>query len=226
MIRIIGWFAAGTLAFVFGTMDTAARVTADAPADAAKPALGGIWQLNRDLSSAPGGMGGDGAGAAPGGGRRGGPGGGGMGRPGGMGGGRGGMGGGGGRGGPGGDERAEEMQRMREVMRELLQPAARLTIVQHDETVSLTDDQGRVRKFATTGKSEKHQLNAATLETTSRWAQGALVTEWKTGRGPTVVRTLRVDPAVQRLTIETTMKGSRGGGVRPPIKHVYDLIVE
>jgi hypothetical protein len=200
---------------------------------AARPALSGLWQINRDLSTAPGGAGGEMG--APGGGRRGGPGGGGMGRPpgggpgGGMGGSGGGMGGGGGRGGPGGGApNPDDMQQMRDVMRELMQPALRLSIVQRDDTVSFTDDQGRVRKFVANGKDEKHQLDAATLETKARWKDAALVVEWETGRGPTVVRTYRVDPVASQLVIETTMKGGRapGGGDRPPIKHVYDAVVD
>jgi len=116
------------------------------------------------------------------------------------------------------------MQRMRDMMRELMQPALRLTIVQRDDTVSFTDDQGRVRKFVANGKDEKHQLDAATLETKARWKDDALVIEWETGRGPTVVRTYRVDPVANQLVIETTMKGGRGpgGGDRPPIRYVYD----
>ena len=139
----------------------------------------------------------------------------------------GGPGGGGGRGGPGGGKpNEEEMQRMRETMRELLQPAARLTIVQHEDAISFTDDQGHVRKFVANGKDEKHQLQAATLETKSTWKNGALVIEWETGRGPTVVRSYRVDPELQRLVVETSMKGGRGpgGADRPPVKHVYDAV--
>lgn len=140
----------------------------------------------------------------------------------------GGRGGGGGRGGPGGGPDQEAMQRMRDVMRELMQPAAMLVIVQREDSVSFTDEQGRVRKFVANGKDEKHQLDAATIETKSRWKDGALVIEWETGRGPTVVRTYRVDPAVNQLVIETTMKGGRGqgGGDRPPIRHVYDAVVD
>ena len=155
-----------------------------------------------------------------------------MGRPGGGGGGMGGPGGGmgGGRGGPGGGPDQEQMQRMRDVMRELMQPAAMLVVVQREDTVSFTDDQGRVRKFVANGKEEKHQLDAATIETKSKWKDGALVIEWETGRGPTVVRTYRVDTSVNQLVIETTMKGGRGpgggGGDRPPIRHVYDAVID
>lgn len=210
--------------------EVSARSTHAAQGEILRPALGGLWQLNRDLSAPAGGAGGE-MGAPGGGGRggRGGGGGGGMGGPGGgMGGGMGRGGGGGGRGGPGGPPNQEDMQRMREVMRELMQPAVRLTVVQREDTVSFTDDQGRVRKFVANGKEEKHQLDAATIETRSRWKDGALVIEWETGRGPTVVRSYRIDAAVDQLVIETTLKGGRGpgSGDRPPITHVYDAVVD
>ena len=218
-----------------------------------RPALGGVWQINRDLSTAPGGGAGGEMGPPPGGGRggRGGPGGGGgmggpgggaggpgggMGGPGGgmgrggggMGRGGGGMGrgGGGGRGGPGGGgpPDQEEMQRLRDLMRELMAAPVRLTIVQRDDAVSFTDDEGHVRRFVANGKEEKHQLTSGTLETKSRWKDGAMVIEWETGRGPTVVRSYRVEPSTKRLVVETTMKGGSRGGDRPPITHVYDPV--
>lgn len=119
------------------------------------------------------------------------------------------------------------MQRLRETMRELMQPAMRVTIVQRDDTVSFTDDQGRVRKFTANGKGEKHQLDAATLETTSRWQGDALVIAWNTGRGA-VIRSYRVDAARHQLSVETTFKGGRGPGTgdRQPITHVYDAVLD
>jgi hypothetical protein len=119
------------------------------------------------------------------------------------------------------------MAQMRDTLRELLQPAVRLTIVQGGDTFSVTDDQGRVRKFVANGKGEKHQLAAATVETRTQWKDGGLVTEWKTGRGPTVVRTYRLDASRRQLTVETTMKGGRAGAPdRAPVRHVYDAAVD
>ena len=224
------WMAAAVMTMAL-TAGGEARSGARAQEPAAsRPALGGVWQLNRELSTpAGGGPGvdtgrrGSGLGGGMGGGR-----GGGMGGPGGRGGGMGGP-GGGGRGGPGGGAPNEEaMQAMRDTMHELLQPATRLTIVQHDDTVSFTDDQGHVRKFVANGKDEKHQLQSATLETKSAWKDGKLVIQWETGRGPTVVRSYRVDAELHRLVVETSMKGGRGagGGDRPPVTHVYDAVTD
>jgi hypothetical protein len=222
--RNVSWIAPSILvAVALVSTVVSASATRAVQGETARPSLGGLWQLNRDLSAPAGGAGGE-MGAPGGGGRGGRGGGGGMGGPG------GGMGrGGGGRGGPGGGPpNQEDMQRMRDVMRELMQPAARLTIVQREDTISFTDDQGRVRKFVANGKDEKHQLDAATIETKSRWKDGTLVIEWETGRGPTVIRSYRVDPSVNQLVIETTMKGGRGpgSGDRPPVTHVYDAVVD
>lgn len=177
-------------------------------------ALAGVWQLNRDLSTPPGGglaAGGDdqrnGRGAR------------------GMGGGRGGR-FGGMRGGRGGAGRVSEddIARLREAMRELLQAPTRLTIVQHDAAVHFTDDEGRVRKFVADGRTEKHQLEAATLETRTEWKDGALRITWETGRGPKIVRTYRVvTTAGPQLVVDTRIEGGRAGD-RPPVKHVYDPI--
>jgi hypothetical protein len=116
------------------------------------------------------------------------------------------------------------MQRLRDLMRELMAAPVRLTIVQRDDAVSFTDDEGHVRRFVANGKEEKHQLTSGTLETKSRWKDGAMVIEWETGRGPTVVRSYRVEPSTKRLVVETTMKGGSRGGDRPPITHVYDPV--
>lgn len=238
MTRRLGWIAPVAAALFLALAAMPALPAGAAQAGAGRPSLGGRWQLNRELSAPAGGgpggeMGPPGGGRGGGGGGMGGPGGGGMGGPGGggMGGPGGGMGGpgGGGRGGPGGGRPdPEEMQRMRDLMRELMQPPAGLTIVQRDDTVSFTDDQGHVRKFVANDKKEKHQLQAATLETRSRWKDGALVIAWETGRGPTVVRSYRLDPETRQLIVDTTMKGGRGSGgdERPPIRHVYDAAID
>ena len=113
---------------------------------------------------------------------------------------------------------------MRDLMRELMTAPARLTIVQRDDAVSFTDDDGHVRKFVANGKDEKHQLTSGTLETTSRWKDGAMVIAWETGRGPTVVRRYRIEPTTKQLVVETTMKGGRESGDRPPVTHVYDPV--
>jgi hypothetical protein len=203
------WLLTGTLASICG----AGSPIAEQAKTEAPPPLAGAWQLNRDLSTAPGSGPGGGEMRPPGGGRRRG------GFGGGMGGGRG-M--GGRRGGAGGAAGAEDqMAQMRETMRELMQPAMRLTIVQHDQTVSFTDDEGRACKFVVNGKKEKHQLQAATLETKAQWKDGALIIEWETGRGPKVVRSYRTQPQSGQLIVETKLEGGRTGD-RPPARHVYD----
>ena len=229
-----------------GAAPSGVVVQAQEPAARTSTALGGVWQLNRDLSApAGGGPGGEtgrhwaavrrrrrpaadrrwraawavlAAVAVAGGGR-----GGGMGGPGGGG------GGGGGAAGHGGGSRTTT--RCSACARRCANCCSRRRGSPSCSTrtpISFTDDQGHVRKFVANGKDEKHQLQAATLETKSAWKDGALVIQWETGRGPTVVRSYRVDPELQRLVIETSMKGGRdpGGADRPPIKHVYDAVTD
>ena len=200
---------------------------AQAPAST-HPNIDGAWVLNRDMGDQMqrgGGEGGDGEGG--GGHRRGGYGGG-------MGGGMGGMGGGMGRGGMGGgqmsDEQKAEMQRRRALMRELLQPSDRMTVTVENDVVTFTESDGRVRKFKTDGKKEKHQFDNGTVETKTKWDNDGLVIETDLQNGMKLTQTYTVAPGEKRqLVLATKMEGGgmgRGGdsdsGERKPFMHYYD----
>jgi hypothetical protein len=203
----------------------AAQNAAEQPA----PALSGAWELDRQASSpTPAGLGPD----AEGHGRYGGPGGGGHG--GGRGGGRGGFGGpgmggtGGGRpGGPDGQQPdKQEMQRMRDLAHELLTSPTRLIINQDGQLVTLTDDEGHVRRFTANNKGEKHQLTSGTVDTKTRWQDGALVMEIEIPHGMKLSRRYELLAAAdaRQLIVTTEIKGGGGdsGDKRPPLKAVYN----
>ncbi len=210
-------------------------VHAQAPASA-HPDLNGAWVLNRDMGDQMQRGGGEGTDGDGGGGRhRGGYGGGG----GGMGGGRGGMGGGMGRGGMGGgqmsDEQKQEMERRRALMKELLAPSDRMNVTVEDDVVTFTESDGRVRKFKTDGKKEKHQFDNGTVETKSKWDNaGGLVIETDLQNGMKLTQTYTLAAGEKRqLVIATKMEGggggmgrggppSDGGGERKPFMHYYD----
>ena len=168
--------------------------------------LSGVWELNRDLSSAPGGMPGpDGGGRG-----RGGPG-----RPG------GGFGGGGGRGGFGGigvgrqgggpgsmGPSPEEMERQRAVMQEVMQLPATLTITQDGDKVMFTEADGVVRTYLVNGKSEKHQLTSGTIDTKSSWDGAELRMEITAGGRGKLIRTFAVREAPRRLEVTTAFDGA------------------
>jgi hypothetical protein len=196
------------------------------------PALSGAWEIDRQASSpTPAGLGPDGEGR---GGYRG-YGGGGHGG-GGRGGGRGGFGGpgtggmGGGRaGGPGTQQPdKEEMQRMRDLTHEVLTSPTRLIIDQDGPLVTLTDDEGHVRRFTANNKGEKHQLTSGTVDTKTRWQDAALVMEIEIPHGMKVSRRYELLAAAdaRQLIVTTEITGGGGpggsGDKRPPLKAVYN----
>ena len=133
----------------------------------APPTLTGAWTLNKDLSDkAPerGEREQDGRGGRRGGGGRG-RGGGGM--------GRGGFGGGMGRGGRGSDP--QDMARTRDAMRDLLESADRLTIVETESMVIVTSSDGRTTRLSPDGKKIKDENT--NVERRTRWDAGKLVCE-------------------------------------------------
>jgi hypothetical protein len=135
-------------------------------------------------------------------------------------------GGGGHPGGPGSEGRPneEEMKRLRELMRELLEPSTRLTIVVKSGEVAITDALGRTQRFATNGTKEKHQLNAGTIETKTRWNGNQLVKDVSASGGMKVVETYAVDAATGQLNVTIRFEGGRGPD--EPMKRVYDPALE
>ena len=209
----------------------AAHSGADPAQDATRPKieLGGVWRLNRDLTPAPPrgepGLGeeGRGGGRLPPGGMGGEPGGiaGGMGRPG------GGMGRGGGMGSRSGAgmETPEERRRARELVREVTEAPAELIITLGDGIVTFTDHEGRVKRYATTGKKEKHQMDAGVVETSTRWDKDALVLSFKGGNGVKVTRTYTLAPEGRQLWVEVKVENPRMPR-SAPLRHVYDPAME
>ena len=204
-----------------------ASAHAQAPA-AAHPNIDGAWVLNRDMGDPMqrGGGGGDSSDGGGGGGHRRGGGGGygvsAMGHGGGMGG-----------GGPMSDEQKQEMERRRALMKELLQPSDRMNVTVENDLVTFTESDGRVRKFKTDGKKEKHQFDNGTVETKSKWDNSGLVIETDLQNGMKLTQTYTVAAGEKRqLVLATKMEGGGGGGMgrapsgdsgeRKPIMHYYD----
>ncbi len=204
-----------------------ASAHAQAPA-AAHPNIDGAWVLNRDMGDQmQRGGGGEGGEREGGGGHRHG-GGGGYGVSG-MGMGRGGMGGGG----QMSDEQKQEMERRRALMKELLQPSDRMNVTVENDIVTFTESDGRVRKFKTDGKKEKHQFDNGTVETKSKWDNTGLVIETALQNGMKLTQTYTVAAGEKRqLVLATKMEGGGGGGMshgtsgdsgeRKPLMHYYD----
>jgi len=210
------------LAVALGSFAAAAQQAART-AVAARDALMGTWVLDQESSSLPpaGAMPRDarGPGATAGRPPGGGPG---MGGP---GGGRPGSGMGGGPGGPGGEgsrPSPEEMKRIRDLLRELMEAPARLTMALDGEAVAFVDEDGRVRRYVANGQAEKHQLAAGTVQTKTRWDGPSLIIETEAREGMRLKQTYSLEPGTGRLAVTTSMEGSRAPQDRPPLKAVYD----
>jgi hypothetical protein len=177
-----------------------------------KTSITGAWTLNKDLSDqAPdrGDQGGD----AP---RR--PGGGGGGRGGGFG-GRGRMGRGGGGYGGGAQMDPEAMARMREAMRDIMQPSEHLTITQADKMIVITTAEGRTTRLAADGSKIKDENTK--IERKTKWDGDKLVSEIS-GIGPgKITQTYAVDPEQHQLRITTNIERGQRGQART-ITHVYN----
>jgi hypothetical protein len=198
---------------------------AQAPATE-RPKIEGAWTLNRDIGDRPGRAGGmsDDQGGGH---HRGGYGGGGGGGYGGVGGGMRGGGYGGG-GGQMSDEQRAEMQRRRNLAREVLTPPGRLNITVDGDVVSFTDEDGRVKKYKTDGKKEKHAFDNGTVETKSKWENGALTIETSLEGGMKFTQSYSLVSDHRELMVQTKMEGgmSRDDDERKPITHYYDDAVE
>lgn len=190
-------------------------VAAQEKSSAAGASIAGAWTRNTELSDAPMGRGPDGdsgGGRARGGGGR---------RGGGFGGRGSGRGGGMGRGGGGGAGRGnpEEMMRMRDAMRDVINPSDHLTITQSDTMIVLTGADGRTTRLSPDGKKIKDDNTR--VERKTKWDGGKLVSEINgLGQGQ-MTQTFSIDPESKQLRIAVTMEGGRSNQPRM-ITQVYD----
>lgn len=174
-----------------------------------KSALAGLWVRNRDASDPPPERGG---GAARGRSDRG--------RGGRMG--RGGFSGGGfGRG--GGGRMAvdpDEVARMRDALRDIMEPPDHLTITQTDSMIVITGPDGRTTRLAPDGSKVKDENTK--VERRTRWEGGKLISEIS-GAGPgKITQTFSVDADTRRLRIVAQVEGGRSGQART-ITEIYDV---
>jgi hypothetical protein len=187
------------------------------------PLLSGGWTLNKDLSDQPpaasstptdgqgrssGGGGGRGGGF---GGRRGG---------GGFGGGRGGGGGGaigGGSGNGSSTANSADAARVREAMRDLMNPPTHWVITQTDTLVIMTDQDGRALRLSPDNKKIKNDDTKTTRQT--KWDGGKLISEITGLPVGKITETYSVDPELHQLRL-TTQIGD--GKQARTTNHVYD----
>jgi hypothetical protein len=189
---------------------------------AAPSSIAGGWTRNADLSDAAPGRGqqgadsgqGQGNGGGGGGGRRRGGGGGG-----GFGGGGYGRGGGMGRGGGGAASNPDDVARMRDAMRDIMEPSEHLTITQTPTMVVITGADGRTTRLAPDSKKVKDENTK--VERKTKWEGDRLVSEIS-GLGPgKMTQSFVVEAESHRLRVTVLTEGGRSGQPRT-ITHIYD----
>ena len=176
------------------------------------PSLEGAWTLNKDLSDKPPSSreGGQGREGHQGGHRGGGRGGGGAGHGGGFG----GAGSGGGQG-QGGN--AEDVQRLRNALRDELEAPERLTIVESGSTIILTAGDGRTTRLSADGKKVKDE--STKVERRTKWDAGKLVSEVSgLGQGK-IVETYALDAEHKQLKVTLNIEGAQQ---KATVNRTYD----
>jgi hypothetical protein len=189
----------GALAVVLSTAAAAASVCAQSLATERDkvPNLTGAWTLNQDLSDdgakliesmQSGDHGGSGGG---------------------FGGGHGpGMHGGGGAGGNRGGMTPEQMRAMRSRMNYVLEASTKLTIVQADGSVILTDNDGRSLRLTTNNKKENRPVDNRMVDVRTKWDDGRLVNETWLNDGVKLTETYSLTSERQQLQIMVKLEGS------------------
>ena len=169
-----------------------------------RPDLTGAWTFNREASTTPRGGGPD------------------VSSPGGSWGGiRGGFGGlGGGSGEPGrGVQDREEMARLRALLKEVLEAPTRFQITLEDPLVIFTYPDGRVVRYKTDWKEERHQYTSGTVKTKAKWDAGRLVIETQIGDAR-ITHDYKLSGDPRQLIVSVQTPGQSKD--LPPITHVYD----
>jgi hypothetical protein len=166
----------------------------------------GAWTLNKDLSDAPQDRSDSrdqpSSGGGGGGGRR---------RGGGFGRGAGGFGGGD----PSSRQDPDQAARIREAMRDIINPPAHLTIVQTDTMVIVTGPDGRTTRLSPDGKKVKDDSTKS--ERRTRWDAGKLVSEISGLGSGKITETYSADLEHHQLHIDALVPPRTD-----PIHHVYD----
>ena len=103
-----------------------------------------------------------------------------------------------------GGMRPEQMRAMRDV----LEAPAKLTVVEGDGFVSLTDNQGRSRRLIVNNKREKRAVDNRMVDVRTKWDDGRLVTETWLDDGMKLTETYSLAPGRRQLLVSLKLEGS------------------
>lgn len=103
--------------------------------------------------------------------------------------------------------------------------AKQLTVVVHENAVSVTDDDGRVLSLPTDGKKVDERVENGLVKISRRnhWDTNTLVSEIDVENGPKIVRSYALSPGGTQLQITTSVNG---GPRQTKFTRVYERPIE
>ena len=113
----------------------------------------------------------------------------------------------------------EEAQNSRQLVDEVRNPPASLTIAQNGGAIVVTDDRGRARTYHPDGREAFTPLDAAPVATVSRWEGSRLVIRYKVEPGREVRYTVSRKASPPQLVIQAELL-ERGG--RDTVVRIYE----
>jgi hypothetical protein len=114
-------------------------------------------------------------------------------------------------------ESEEDSLKIDQLLGEVRDPSPSLTIVQSESAVTITDDRGTARTFHTNGKEEFQKLDAGPMGTTSKWAAGTLVIEYRVAKDQELRYSYGRDGPRLQVRVQLLEKGKGA-----PITRIYD----
>jgi hypothetical protein len=113
----------------------------------------------------------------------------------------------------------EQARTEQQLVNEVKNPPAFLTITQNDLAITLTDDRGRTRTFHPDGRDELQELDAGTVATATRWDGPRLVVRYKVQPDRELRYTLARASETGPLVVQVQFV-ERGG--RDVVTRIYD----
>jgi hypothetical protein len=118
----------------------------------------------------------------------------------------------------------EEQARLKMLTDDIKAGSATLVISHHDPTFTVSDAQGKTRFLKTDGSTDKNQLGAATIESTTHWEGTRLVAEYTIGATRMLAYTFTMLPATRQLVMRIRVEDSQNPrAAGPEAKLVYTL---
>ena len=118
---------------------------------------------------------------------------------------------------------AEDRKKIGEVLHNAQFAPTKISITQTADAITFTQF-GVVQTYSTTGKPERHVLDAGTVKRTATWEGPTLVIKYSVGRAGNVTYGYVLTPRTQQLLVRVNVEQSSGEAGPFEIKLVYDRV--